>query len=341
MGRARDKRNRGLPDNLYSQVINGKTYYRYRNPVTRKFHGLGTERKDALRAARLLNARLLSTPLAEELVSRVTTPKMTFADYADQFRETLETRRNRRGKPFAPSTLNEYRRYLALSTEHWGRRPLPDITRLDVSQFLGTLTANTAKHVRSLLQSLFKHAVAEGYLETNPVEGTLPPEVVVARQRLTPEQYQKVHAVAEPWLQVTMDLALETLQRRGDLVRLTASDLVDGYLYVRQQKTGVNVRMPLSAALRTKLPAQGHLVQRNGKSVQPGYLSRAFAAARDQIPELSAQRPALRPTFHELRALGALLLEREGINPQARLGHLEEKTTRVYLDRHKERWIDA
>jgi enterobacteria phage integrase len=344
MGRHRSPRWRHLPPNLYGIFKGERLHYRYKHPHTGKYHYFGTDRTTAFRAAQTLNEKLLNTPTIENLVAKVLSnvEPVKYRTYAETYcNETLPNIRNRRGQGLSAATLSEYTRYIRQSIDAWGDRSLASITRRDVAEWLDRMTANSRNHARSTVRQLFARAIADGHLDLNPVEGTLKATVTVQRQRLTEAQCAQIRAKAEPWLQLAIDLALETLQRREDLVRLTRDDLIDGYLYVRQKKTGVNVRMPLSPELLARLPTTGPLLQRNDAAVTKDYLSRAFAAARDSIPELTSIPPSHRPSFHELRALGALLMERQGINPQARLGHLEAKTTRLYLDRHKERWIEG
>lgn len=62
-------------------------------------------------------------------------------------------------------------------------------------------------------------------------------EAPKARKVLTIEQFNFIHAQASTWLQVTMELALVTTQRRGDLTRMKFSDIKDGFLHVVQNKT--------------------------------------------------------------------------------------------------------
>lgn len=342
MGRPRNKQNKGLPEHLYVQNKGGTQYYRYQHPVTRAMIGLGTNRTEAIRAARLANARLLSAPSAERLAARILKPADPFDTYAEKYRdEVLPAARNRRGKPLATVTRSEYNRYINQAIAAWGDRAITGITRQDVAQHLEPMPANTRNHARSTLRGLFAHAIADGVVEANPVEGTLKARIIVQRSRLTLAQYRRIYRHADPWLRRAMSIALRTLQRREDLITLTAADVIDGGLHVRQKKTGVNLRIKLWPQLERLLPKSGPLVARDGKPVQKGYLSRAFAAARDQVEELRALPSAQRPTLHELRALGALLYEAAGRDPQPLLGHLEAKTTRLYLDRHKERWIEV
>ncbi len=65
------------------------------------------------------------------------------------------------------------------------------------------------------------------------------------------------------------------------------------------------------------------------------YLSQAFAAARDKVPRYAAMKEAERPTFHEIRGLGARLYLARGTDPkaiQALMTHSTPRTTKIYLE---------
>ena len=59
--KVRKSGNQGLPDNLYTVDAAG-TRYRYKHPVTGRFHGMGSDRTKAIQAARKLNL-LLTSPV--------------------------------------------------------------------------------------------------------------------------------------------------------------------------------------------------------------------------------------------------------------------------------------
>jgi integrase len=66
----------------------------------------------------------------------------------------------------------------------------------------------------------------------------------------------------------------------------------------------------------------------------PNILFSVVKIRRAPFPE------AKRPSFHEIRALGAKLYEDARISPQQLLGHTNPKTTRIYLDRHEVKWVE-
>lgn len=92
-------------------------------------------------------------------------------------------------------------------------------------------------------------------------------------------------------------------------------------------------RMPEKATKQNK--SVDHFTQ-----VDASYLSKAFSAIRDEIGIMRNLPIEYRPTFHEIRALSAHLFEQQGINPQARMAHSDEKSTKVYTKNHIE-WVEV
>lgn len=78
-----------------------------------------------------------------------------------------------------------------------------------------------------------------------------------------------------------------------------------------------------------------HATQFNSK-----YLSKQFSKVRDSVGICKELPKAERPTFHEIRALSAFLFQQNGINPQARMAHADEKSTKVYTQNHVE-WVEV
>lgn len=76
-----------------------------------------------------------------------------------------------------------------------------------------------------------------------------------------------------------------------------------------------------------------HLTQ-----VAHDYLSRTFSIIRDKLGLYEDLSLRERPTFHEIRALAARMLQDQGYNPQARMAHSDEKSTRIYTENHRD-WV--
>jgi integrase len=69
--------------------------------------------------------------------------------------------------------------------------------------------------------------------------------------------------------------------------------------------------------------------------VNPGYVSKEFAEARDQVERFATMPSRERPTFHEIRGLGSRLYRERGMATaaiQALMTHSDPKTTQIYLE---------
>lgn len=68
------------------------------------------------------------------------------------------------------------------------------------------------------------------------------------RLPLSLEDFFAIRAQAPHWLQIAMDLAIVSLQRRGDICALTYDKIKDGRMFVIQEKTekhGVRARLSI------------------------------------------------------------------------------------------------
>lgn len=190
------------------------------------------------------------------------------------------------------------------------------------------------------------------------------------RQQLDVEGFREIHAAAPPWLQLAMEQSLVTLQARKEICHMRLTDYRGGYLFVIRDKVSGDsdmafIKIALTEQLedirRRSLTLDGtaspFLVHRapdrrrrqwtQGKPhwtwVDPEYLSKAFARARDSIERYRELEPRQRPTFHEVRGLGARILRAQGVPEpaiQALMTHAHTRTTRIYLERGAEALTD-
>lgn len=356
MGRKRLARHRGLPANLYQ---NGP-YFVYRRPDGKRVQ-VGKDMAAAVRAANVLNIKYSQG--GEDLVARVESGGKTTNTV-----EVLTTRyelervpRKKWGAKTRQNMIAYLQRYGAL----WGKRIVADISVRDVSSFLDGLSESAYPKHRTLLCDLFAFAAAKGLCEDNPAAQTLveaPPER--KRMRLTLEQFGEMHEAAEPWYKTALDIALLTLQRRADVVRMRFDDIKDGRLYVVQQKTkkhgsaaylamemGDDLRRVIASARASGLISP-FIIHRRPKrriawegqehwtQVRDEQLSKEWAETIERT-SLAKLKPGLRPTFHEIRSLGAHLYENAGFPAdyiQALLGHTSAKMTGTYLEGHGPKW---
>jgi enterobacteria phage integrase len=192
------------------------------------------------------------------------------------------------------------------------------------------------------------------------------------RRQLDLEGFKAIHAQAPDWLQLAMEQSLVTLQARQEVCSMRHADYRDGYLFVIRDKVSGDTDMAFikirltpeldefrRRSLKLDDTASPYLIHRKpqrerrewieGKPhwtyVNPQYLSKAFERARDCALDKNGHRryahlrPKERPTFHEIRGLGARLCRSQGVSEaaiQALMTHASKRTTQVYLERGKD-----
>jgi integrase len=357
--RPRKTGSKDLPPNLYRKVDsrNGKAYFSYRDPQTGKWYGLGQDKARAIREA--VAANISNTEQAPTLPERMAAvPFRSFSSWIVEYRKVFAQR------GLSKHSERNIRMRLDRLEDHFGELDAGAIGTFEVANYLKKFAdegkAQMSRAMRSLLQDVFREAIAAGWRKDNPVEVTRAARVTVKRGRLTLEVWQAIYAQArQPWLKRAMELALITGQRREDIANMLFKDVYDGHLHVVQGKTGqrlrINTELRLDSAdldlgvtlkaCRDRVLSQ-HLVHhsRRVSGALPGMpvvldtLSRAFADARDRTKIEFAGMP---PTFHEMRSLAARLHSAEGRDAQKLLGHKSAKMTDVYRDSRGAEWIDV
>ncbi len=363
MARPRTKRNKDLPANLYRSGINT---WRYRHPLTGKFHGMGDDKAKAIIAARKLNDLLVpSIDLVASVIGEV-----TFGEFSKKF---LAEKRRKDGRPLAPNSIRTYTHSLNRCVE-WEELPLSSITLLRVNKLLDSLPASTSIETRSLLVQIFDLAISKGLVVDNPAAQTIKRYRIKQRKRHTLEGLQDVRSAAPQWLKNAIDLALLTTQRRIDIINMKWSDIWDGYLHVAQEKTTDDpeddfellegagyVRIKINTELQKVLdrckddvvsPFIIHRVpigktknksqsKEHWTQLEAQYVSREFLNAvkkSNAYPDLSGRQI---PSFHEIRALAIHLHKKAGKSAQVLAGHASEKMTEKYASGHEVIWNDA
>jgi len=349
--RPRSKKNKDLPDNLYS---NDRGYY-YRHPTTKKNYGMGSDRARAIKAARTLNQRLVG---GGDLVARVLG--------GDTIR-TLISRYSAEHLPdkhLSTRSLSEAEYRLNRIDRELGDLPFQQFELAALSDWLRPLTRDAYIKYRGQWIDLYRFACSVGLVERNIAEMTLSkPAPTRRRKRWTLEQYRATRAQAEPWLQAAMDLALTSLQRREDLIAMRFDGIEEERLLVRQEKTGARIAIKIGGSLKDAIQLAkvrsivcpfiiacrpSRMRESENKQhpfqVLPDFLTKAVAAARDRTGLFDEYPPGERPTLHELRSLGAHLYEEAGYPEefiQGLLGHAKIEMTQHYLDGHKEKWSEV
>lgn len=340
-------------------IVYTNGFYLFERPDGHRF-SLGKNKARAIRLAVQLNQELRTPGAHEEQLLR----KVKGEDgnrFSDAVARYLSEYLPERG--LAQKTLAENQRMLTAIAAVFGETATDKLTIKQVARYLDALPANTSNKYRAQLGQFYAWAIAKGLAGASPAEATLKKREIVARQRITLDQSQAIHAAADPWFQNAMDIGLQTLQRREDLCWIRFDDIRDGRLFISQRKVSrhnsghlaILILPPLQEVisrcrddvLSPFLIHRAHEKRRisnkreHWSQVLPEMLSREFQDIRDRLGLFNGLSIEQRPSFHEIRALGAHLYQNCGIDSQVLPGHTSKKTTRVYLDRHKVEYLEV
>ena len=277
-----------------------------------------------------------------------------------------------RDQEYSASSLRERQLKLRQYSGQWQHRGIQSFKPVDIASFLKTKSKEAGRQHRILLEKLFGYGVGMGYLESNPVEHLLKIRAPKRkRKRHTWEGYQFIHRSAPPWLQIAMDAALYSLQRRGDLLNIRIRDdinLADGTIKIRQKKSDhynnpiyllIKMGAELSDVVRASMelpPACPYLIHHHPVritahdrsikphpfAVLPDYLTRSFTKVRDECGAYDHIERSLRPSVHDIGggrpALGIFAYHKAG-HPveyiQGLAGHANKKMTEHYREGHE------
>ncbi len=347
-----------------------RVYWRYKHPVTGKFHGLGTDEKSAREIAIEANSRLAERQMkqlikARDEISRHSGKSITVQTWIDRYMKIQEERLQ-----CGEIKMNTYRQKgapLKSFLEHYGMKPVDEVNVRDIADLLDEYRQREqhrmAQIVRMVLIDVYKEAqhageVPPGY---NPAQATKQPRNKVQRERLNIEEWKVIFETANGmprYIQNTMLIALVTGQRLGDIARMKFSDIWDGYLHIEQSKTGTKLAIPLSLkceAIDTTLEQvivrcrdkilSPHIIHhhhttsqaKRGGAVSEKTITSGFSNARDKSG--LQWKNGTPPTFHEQRSLAERLYREQGINTQHLLGHKNQAQTDKYHDDRGKNWL--
>lgn len=369
---ARPRKNNVSIPNLYplfSRKAN-KVYWRYKHPVTGKFHALGDNEEEAKAIAIEANTRLAEQRTRQVLAlsDRIAAKKgygITVSTWLVRYSKIQDERLANEDIRF--NTHKQKKKPVAVLMERCGTMNLQAVSVRDIVQILEGYQQNgqhrMAQIIRSVLIDVFKEAQHAGEVEAgfNPALATKQPKRKVTRQRLSLDEWKKIFAIADAhhtYLGNAMLLAVITGQRIGDISNMKFSDIWDGAIHVVQQKTGAKVAIPLSIKCEAIGWSLEDVVKRcrdyavspylvhyfrstsqaqRGAQVTSSTLTTNFSRARDKAEiDWGDGTPA---TFHEQRSLSERLYKAQGIDTKSLLGHKSQKQTDRYHDDRGKDWI--
>jgi integrase len=269
---------------------------------------------------------------------------LTFGEYAETWFDVGEARRG-----WKPRTTYEYRHSIKPRLiEHFGSMPLAAIRPSHVAEYASKLRQGAASVNRdlSVLSAIFKTALREERVESNPAAGAERPKLPRRRWRiLEPVEVARVYRAFDDDQARTAFLTLVlTGVRRSELqaLRWRDVDLVENVLRVRDSKTEDGIR---SIAISPKLAEE--LWQHRRRSNFQGddervfchpergtiYRAETFKPALDAACAAAGVPPVTR-AFHDLRHTAITNDAAAGANSVAlmtKAGHSKMSTTQIYV----------
>lgn len=376
MNRPRKKGNRDLPPNLYSSLRGGKVYYAYKHPHTGKHHGMGHDRRAAIDAAHQLNAALvMPISLVDRVLGRVDLFGGWLDRYLDIrlsegnlspktvriLRYDVELMRKALGAlPMIDLSVFHCAEFVSQWTEAGKRRMAARmrsqlIICLDYAASHGLIDDNPAKKTLAITAQTHRSRLTKAQfdaiyaLAAPPIQNAML-LALVTLQRREDIASMKFKDVKGGFLYIRQGKTAKIRKgrREGSLnvaahIMLATTWELPGVGTVQdaiRQCRGTQVisRHMVHHIHGRKAAGATHAEVKPGLPLQPDNLTRGFASARDRSGLFGKMAAKEKPTFHEIRSLGAHLYKEAGIDPQALLGHTDAKMTDYYLDGHGEKW---
>lgn len=239
-----------------------------------------------------------------------------------------------------PRTQKDYRRHLIVLRKTFGHMAPDDVLPRHVGQFLDVQTGKIHRNrIVAVLSAVFSKAVGRWYVaERNPCSKVERHKAAPRDRNVTDAEFAAFYKIANPKLQVAMDLALLTGQRQGDILRMRWRDVTPEGWTMQQGKTGKRLMVAMSPTLQAvleraraflpNLPREYVLRRRDG---QP-YTADGFRAMWQRTMRKYKKAGGQRFTFHDLRGKSAT---DSGSLEAAyeRLGHTSIAMTRRVYDR--------
>lgn len=238
-------------------------------------------------------------------------------------------------RDLAESTKIEYRRIFKFWDGKFGAVPLRALAsksfRKDVLAWHGEFSEEKPREADNrvtILARVLSWAASDSDLETNVLK-TFDRAYTSDRSDKIwlPEHVDAFMAEADSEMQLAMVLALHTGQRQADIRKLAWTQYDGTAISLRQGKTGTDVRVPCTAALKASLdaaPKRGLLIllTKTGKAFQKRYFSERWdeiytkanlPGAPNEEAGIAAD-PAQRLHFHDIRGTTVTMLFEAGCN---------------------------
>ncbi len=173
----------------------------------------------------------------------------------------------------APTTQRSVRGVLERFRAEHGNKRIAFMQRQHIIALLRTKKRFAARGLLKAIRALMKYSIEIGARSDNPAEGIkLPNQTTEGYHAWTEAEIAQFEArhVQGTKARLAFTLLLYTGQRRGDVIRLGRQHMRDAFLHVRQQKTRIELAIPIHVTLaevigRTPVDHLTFLTTRAGK----------------------------------------------------------------------------
>jgi len=372
MARPRQRKNKDLPSGLLYRSDRG--YYEFTR-IDGSKKSLGKDRKLAKRLAILYNSTYrVDIELTHAICStKVESSRLKFetkqlANFLPAIFDKVSE-----DKDWAEGTLNNHKIRFALILNYFGKFQANSVNLEHVNDFLHIANPTDSKGVYNrflgLLKVIFDYCVSDSVMLENPaskkIRRTMNAKDEAMITRLTTADFAQIHERAGelgyPWLQIAMELSLQTSHAVLEISKLKYSDIEEHIRIQRQKnkkKNASRVLIPMNVELENIIlrsrddnilsPYVVHYMRQRKDQRRPlgkgldhqtqlrsVQISRVFSDIRDELGLFNdIDKRIDRPSFHEIRALSIQSQEENGSDAQKRAAHSDRASTEVYKKGH-------
>ncbi len=150
----------------------------------------------------------------------------------------------------------EYRGYLDQMRERFGHLSYDSMSRRFVIAYRDTMAATPSKanHAIKVLRRLLSYAMDRELIKTNPAAGVKELRTGDGWQPWPEAGMERFHEEGRGAARLAFMLALYTGQRKADVLAMRWSDITgDGFIRVKQAKTGTELFIPIHPTLAAEL----------------------------------------------------------------------------------------